>query len=42
MLQKSKVAAVQIFGETLKREAIDDSNNLSRITEAAYEFRVRR
>jgi hypothetical protein len=42
MLQKSKVAPVQIFGETLKREAIDDSNNLSRATEVAYEVCVRR
>jgi hypothetical protein len=41
-LQKSKVASVQIFGETLKREAIDDSDNLSRVTEAAYEFSLRR
>jgi hypothetical protein len=41
LLQKSKVAAVRIFGETLKREAIDDSNDLSRITEVAYEFSVR-
>ena len=30
------------FGETLKREAIDDSDNLSRVTEVAYEFSVRR
>jgi hypothetical protein len=42
LLQKSKVASVRIFGETLKREAIDDSSNLSRITEVAYEFSVRR
>jgi hypothetical protein len=42
VLQKSKVAPVQIFGETLKRDAIDDSNNLSRATEVAYEFCVRR
>jgi hypothetical protein len=28
--------------ETLKREAIDDSDNLSRVTEVAYEFSVRR
>jgi hypothetical protein len=28
--------------ETLKREAIDDSDNLSRLTEVAYEFSVRR
>jgi hypothetical protein len=31
-----------IFGETLKREAIDDSSNLSRIAEVACEFSVRR
>jgi hypothetical protein len=42
VLQKSKVAPVQIFGEALKRDAIDDSNNLSRATEVAYEFCVRR
>ena len=30
-----------LFGETLKREAIDDSHNLSRVTEVAYEFGVR-
>jgi hypothetical protein len=42
LLQKSKVASVQIFGETLKREAIDDSDNLSRATEVAYEFSVER
>jgi hypothetical protein len=42
LLQKSKVASVQIFGETIKREAIDDSDNLSRATEVAYEFSVRR
>ena len=41
LLQKSKVAPVRIFGETLKREAIDDSDNLSRATEVAYEFSVR-
>ena len=41
LLQKSKVASVRIFGETLKREAIDDSDNLSRATEVAYEFSVR-
>jgi hypothetical protein len=28
VLQKSKVAPVRIVGETLKGEAIDDSNNL--------------
>ena len=32
----------RIFGETLKHEAIDDSDNLSRATEVAYEFSVRR
>jgi predicted nucleotidyltransferase len=37
-LQKSKVASVRIFGATLKREAIDDSDNLGRVTEVAYEF----
>jgi hypothetical protein len=42
VLQKSKVASVRIFGETLKREAIDDSDNLSRVTEVAHEFSVRR
>jgi endonuclease III-like uncharacterized protein len=42
LLQKSKVASVRIFGETLKREAIDDSDNLSRVTEVANEFIVRR
>src|ERR1700692_1523235 len=42
VLQKSKVAPVQIFGETLRREAIDDSDNLSRATEVGYEFCVRR
>ena len=42
VLQNSKVASVRIFGETLKREAIDDSDNLSRVTEVAHEFSVRR
>jgi hypothetical protein len=42
VLQKSKVAPVRIFVETLKLKAIDDSNNLSRITEVAHEFCVRR
>ena len=42
LLQKSKVASARIFGETLKREGIDDSSNLSRVTEVAYEFSVRR
>src|SRR5580704_10350762 len=42
LLQKSKVASARFFGETLKREGIDDSSNLSRVTEVAYEFSVRR
>jgi len=42
LLQKSKVASVRIFGEILKREAIDDSDSLSRVTEVAYEFSVGR
>jgi hypothetical protein len=42
VLQKSKVASVRIFGETLKSEAIDDSYNLSRVTEVAHEFSVGR
>jgi hypothetical protein len=42
LLQKSKVASVRIFGETLRLEAIDDSDNFSRATEVAYEFSVRR
>jgi hypothetical protein len=42
VLQKSKVASARIFGETLKRKAIDDSDNLGRVTEVAYEFSVRR
>jgi hypothetical protein len=33
LLQKSKVASVRIFGEIVKREAIDDSVSLSRVTE---------
>jgi hypothetical protein len=41
LLQKSKVASARIFGETLKHEAIDDSDDLSRATEVAYEFSVR-
>src|ERR1700722_9283515 len=42
LLQKSKVASVRVFGETSKHEAIGDSDNLSRVTEVAYEFSVRR
>jgi hypothetical protein len=41
LLKKSKVASVEIFGETLKREPVDDSDNLSRASEVAYEFCVR-
>jgi hypothetical protein len=41
-LQKSKVGSVRIFGETLKRESVEDSDNLSRTTEVAHEFCVRR
>jgi len=40
--KKSKVASVRIFGEILEREAIDDSDSLSRVTEVAHEFSVRR
>ena len=32
----------EFFGETSNREAIDDLDNLSRATEVAYEFSVRR
>ena len=42
MLQKSKVAAVQIFGENLKRKEVDDSHSLSRAAEVADEFVARR
>src|SRR3984957_2789895 len=42
LLQKSKVASVQIFGQIPKRETIDDSYILSRVTEVAYEFSVSR
>ena len=42
LLQKSKVASVQIFGQIPKREAINDSHSLSRVTEVAYEFSERR
>jgi hypothetical protein len=42
VLQKPKVALVRIIGGTLERAAIDDSYNLSRATEVAYEFSVRR
>jgi hypothetical protein len=42
LLKNSKIASVPIFGETLKREAIDDSDNLGRATEVAYQFSVKR
>ena len=42
VLQKSKVAPVQIFGENHKRKEVDDSHSLSRATEVAHEFGVRR
>ena len=42
VLQNSKVAAVQISGENMKRKEIDDSRSLRRATEVACEFGVRR
>jgi len=42
VLQKSKVAERRIFRENPKRGAIADSYSLSRITEVACEFSVRR
>lgn len=39
---KSQVAGLRIFGENLMREEADDSCSLSRVTEVAYEFHVRR
>jgi hypothetical protein len=42
VLQKSKVAAVQIIGENLKRKEVNDSHSLSRATEVAHEFGARR
>ena len=42
LLQKSKVAGPRIFRENTKREAIADSYSLSRVTEVACEFDVRR
>jgi hypothetical protein len=41
MLQKSKVASDEIFGQIPKREAIADSCVLSRLTELAYDFNAR-
>ena len=42
VLQNSKVAAVQIFGENLKRKEVDDSHSFSRAIEVAHEFDARR
>jgi hypothetical protein len=42
VLQKSKVAGLQIFRENTKREAIADSYNLIRVSEVTYEFNTRR
>jgi hypothetical protein len=42
VLQKSKIAAVQIFGENLKRNQVNDSHSLGRATEVAHEFGARR
>jgi hypothetical protein len=42
LLQNSKVAAVKIFGENLKRKEVDDSHSFSRATEVAHEFGARR
>ena len=41
LLQKSKLASAKFFREILKRQRVDDSYNLSRVTEVAYEFGVR-
>jgi hypothetical protein len=42
VLQNSKVAAVKIFGENLKRKDVDDSHSFSRATDVAHEFGARR
>jgi hypothetical protein len=42
VLQKSKVAAVRIFGENLKRKEVNDSHTLGRATEVTHEFGARR
>ena len=42
VLQKSKVAGLQIFRENTKWEAIADSYKLIRVSEVAYEFNTRR
>ena len=41
VLQNSKVAAVDSFGENLKHEKIDDSYSLRGATELTYEFGAR-
>jgi hypothetical protein len=42
VLQKSKLAVVQIFRENQKREEVDDLHSLSLATEVAHEFGARR
>ena len=43
VLQNSKVAAVQIVGENLKRKEVDDlQHSFGRVTEVAHEFGARR
>jgi hypothetical protein len=42
LLQKSKVATAEIFGENVEREEIADSHGPSRATAVACEFSVRR
>jgi predicted nucleotidyltransferase len=41
LLQKSKVASVRIFGETLKREAIDDSDTVLGRLSSMVHFSIR-
>ena len=42
VLQKSKLAGLEFFGENQKRKEVDDSHSLSRATEVAHEFGARR
>jgi hypothetical protein len=42
VLQGSKVAALRIFRENLKSEAMGDSDKLNCVTDVACEFSVRR
>jgi len=42
VLQNSKVAVVQFFGENLKGKEVYDSHTFSRATEVAHEFGARR